>query len=130
MIDARSGLIVRFVPAYQSGGDYEGMRYEGPLQPAPGMPRASLDNPPPPTVIKADPNLLQATPNVPPVPHNANRTAALAPTRPVAPMPAARPVMPASPQTASVAPPQATPEQKPAAQILPTDKMPPAQGLE
>jgi hypothetical protein len=157
VIDARSGRIVRFVPAFQSGDDYEPMRYEGPSQPAPGMPRASLDNLPPPTVIKADPNLLQATPALPAVPHNANRTAALAPSKPVTPMPAARPVTPASPQTAAVQPkpveakpadvkpapqatasvaqpqamsPQAPVEQKPASQIQPTDKMPPAQGLE
>lgn len=134
VIDARSGRIERFVPANQSGGDYEGMRYEpGQNQPGQIAPHGGLDNLPPPTVIKADPHLLQATPAIPAAPYSANRTAALTPQKPV--MPAARPVTPASPQTAAVAQPQATPpqapaEQKPASPILPTDKMPPAQGLE
>jgi hypothetical protein len=169
VIDARSGRIVRFVPAFQSGDDYEPMRYE-PGQNLQGRdlpgqnlqvqiaPHGGLDNLPPPTVIKADPNLLQATPAIPAVPHSANRTAALAPTKPITPLPAARPVTPSSPQTAAVQPkpvdavkpadvkpapqatasvaqPQATPsqasaEQKPASPILPTEKMPAAQGLE
>jgi len=129
VIDARSGRIVRFVPAFQSGGDYERMRYE-PGQNLPGQiaPRGP-DDLPPPTVIKADPNLLQATPAVPFVTHNANRTAALAPTKPSAPT--ARPVAPVPPQaTASVTQPQASPEQKLASPILPTEQMPAAQGLE
>lgn len=62
VIDARSGRILRFVPAFQSGGEYEGMRYEGPAQPAPLAPRDSLNNLPAPTVIKADPRLLQPMP--------------------------------------------------------------------
>jgi hypothetical protein len=153
VIDARSGRIVRFVPAFQPGDDYERMRYE-PGQNLPGRiaPRAGLDDLPPPTVIKADPNLLQATPVVPTGPHRANRTASLVPTRPAAT--AAKPVTPSSPQTAaaqssvetrpveikpapqqttaSVAQTQPMPpaEQKPVPQLLPTEKMPPAQGLE
>src|SRR3569833_1229517 len=138
VIDARSGRIVRFVPAFQSGDDYERMRYEpGHDQPAhdlPGQiaPRGGLDTLRPPTVIKADPNLLQAMPAVPPMQHGANRTAALQPksveAKPVE-------VKPAPQATASVAQPQTTPPQapiaqKPAVQILPTEKMPPAQEQE
>jgi hypothetical protein len=159
VIDARSGRIVRFVPAFQSGDDYERMRYE-PGHDLPGQiaPRGGLDTLPPPTVIKADPNLLQAMPAVPPMPHGANRNASLLPTRPAAT--GAKPGTPSSPQTAAVQPPsaeakpgeikpgeikpapqqttassaqpQAMPpvEQKPAPQLLPTDKIPPVQGLE
>jgi hypothetical protein len=62
VMDARSGRILRFVPAFQSGGEYEGMRYEGPAQPGQISPRDSLNNLPPPTVIKADPDRLQPMP--------------------------------------------------------------------
>jgi hypothetical protein len=138
VIDARSGRIVRFVPAFQSGDEYERMRYE-PGQNLPGQiaPRGGLDNLPPPTVIKVDPRLLQAMPSVPPMPHGANRTAALQPKssdpKPVETKPA--PQATASVAQSQATPPQATPpqapvEQKPAAQILPTETMPPAQGLE
>jgi hypothetical protein len=134
VIDARSGRIIRFVPAFQWGEDYERMGYEpGRGQPGPTMPREGLDRLPAPTVIKADPRLLQpAIPVAPAVPHHENRTAALAPAKPAVPA-----VRPAASQTAAVAPgpeakPAATPvaaEQKPAS-ILPTEPMPPAQGLE
>jgi hypothetical protein len=122
--------------------------------PGPIVPRASLDdrpgNLPPPTVIKADPRLLHATPAVPAAPYHENRSASLAPSKPAGAAPhAAAPIVPQSaaaqpkpaetqpaPQaTASVAPAasasaQATPEQKPASPLLPTEQMPPAQGLE
>ena len=160
VIDARSGGIVRFVPALQWNDDYERMRYvpgqELPSRdvPAPIVPRGGLDdrtdNLPPPTVIKADPRLLHAMPVVPSAPSHENRSASLAPSKPAGPAPhAAAPIVPQSaaaqpkpaepklaPQaTASVAPApsaavQATPEQKPAAPLLPTEPMPPAQGLE
>ncbi|WP_407158715.1 hypothetical protein [Bradyrhizobium sp. STM 3557] len=132
LIDARSGRIIRFVPAFQWGEQYERMRYEpGRERPAPIMPRASLDSLPPPTVIKADPHLLQAAPAAPVGPQMASR--AMPAPKPA--VPATRPAAPA-PQTAAVQPrpaaaPQQVPaEQKPAPQILPTEKMPPAQGLE
>jgi hypothetical protein len=141
LIDARSGRILRFVPAFQSGGDsyYEHMRYEPGVQ----APRGGTEVLPEPTVIKADPRLLQAAPDVPAAPRVVSRSV---------PLPAPRVAMPAQqtaavqakaaeaqpavavsaapPQTtAAVAPPQAE-EQKPGAQILPTQEMPKAQGLE
>jgi hypothetical protein len=168
VIDARSGRIIRFVPAFQWGEQYERMRYEpGRDLPAPIAPRASLDNLPPPAVIKADPRLLQATPAAPagsqmasramPAPKltaPATRPATPAPqTAAVQPKPEARPtemkpaeakpaqqtaasaaqpqsVVAANKPAAAANPPQAQAEQKPAPQILPTEAMPPAQGLE
>jgi hypothetical protein len=134
LIDARSGRIIRFVRAFQWGEQYERMRYEpGRDLPAPIAPRGSLDNLPPPTVIKADPRLLHAAPAAPMGPQMASR--AMPAPRPA--VPATRPAVP-TPQTAAVASPQApvapvAPEpgaQKPAPQILPTEAMPPVQGLE
>jgi len=144
LIDARSGRILRFVPAFQSGSDYyEHMRYQPGIQ-APGGGSAVL---PPPTVIKADPRLLQAVPAEPATPRMANRAMPAAPR--IAP-PSAAPAMPSqqtaavqsrpaetkpvatgsTPQVAAtVAPPQPA-AQKPAPQILPTEAMPPVQGME
>jgi hypothetical protein len=167
VIDGRSGRIIRFVPAFQWGEEYERMRYEpGRDRPIPNLqspiaPRASLDSLPPPTVIKADPRLLQARPGAPVGPQMASRAvpaprpavpatrpAALVPqTAAVQPRPEARPaeVKPAEakpaqqtaassvtqPQSPAASnPPQAQAQQKPAPQILPTETMPPAQGLE
>ncbi|WP_315721892.1 MULTISPECIES: hypothetical protein [unclassified Bradyrhizobium] len=88
VVDARSGRIIRFVPAFQWGDDYERMRYE----PAP---RGGLDRLPPPTVIRADPRL---------VPPAAPRVANAMPAQlPKVPTPAARPVAP-PPQTAALNP--------------------------
>ena len=165
VIDARSGRIIRFVPAFQWGEEYERMRYEpGRDQPAPIAPRASLDNLPPPTVIKADPRLLQGMPAAPAGSQMASRAMpppklAAPVTRPAAPQtaavqprPEARPAemkpaeaKPAQQTAASsvtqpqspamAAPPHApaaspAPVEKAASPILPTEKMPPAQGLE
>jgi hypothetical protein len=168
VIDARSGRIIRFVPAFQWGEEYERMRYEpGRDRPAPIAPRASFDSLPPPTVIKADPRLLQGMSAAPagsqmasramPAPKltaPATRPAAPAPqTAAVQPRPEARPAemkpteakpaqqtaaSAAAPQSAASAnkpaavanPPQAQAEQKPAPHILPTETMPPAQGLD
>jgi len=168
VIDARSGRIIRFVPAFQWGEEYEHMRYEpGRDRPAPIAPRASFDSLPPPTVIKADPRLLQGMPAAPagsqmasramPAPKltaPATRPATAAPqSAAVQPRPEARPAemkpteakpaqqtaaSAAAPQSAASAnkpaavanPPQAQAEQKPAPHILPTETMPPAQGLE
>src|SRR3954451_21469595 len=58
VVDARSGRIVRFVPAFQWGEQYERMRYE------PG-PRGALDRLPPPAVIRADPRVVPALPVLP-----------------------------------------------------------------
>ncbi|MGJ4933392.1 hypothetical protein [Bradyrhizobium sp. HKCCYLRH3083] len=89
VVDARSGRIIRFVPAFQWGEEYERMRYE----PAP---RGGLDRLPPPSVIRADPRL------VPPMPA-APRVATAVPIQPKVPTPAARPSAPA-PQTAALNP--------------------------
>lgn len=128
VIDARSGRILRFVPAFQWGEQYERMRFEpGRDQPAPIVPRLAR----------------RAMPPGPKLAAPATRPAALAPqTAAVQPKPEARPVemaKPAQQTAASVAqpqpnvaanPPQAPAQQKPAPQILPTEMMPPAQGLE
>jgi hypothetical protein len=107
VVDARSGRILRFVPAFQWGEQYERMRYE----PAP---RGGLDRLPPPTVIRADPRLVPAAP--------APRIAATTPTPPpkVA-APAARPAVP-SPQTAALNPKPADPPK--AAQPKPAETKP------
>ncbi|MGJ4998100.1 hypothetical protein ACQR0Z_27005 [Bradyrhizobium sp. HKCCYLS3077] len=90
VVDARSGRIIRFVPAFQWGEQYERMRYE----PAP---RGGLDRLPPPTVIRADPRIVPPAPVAP-------RVAAVAPTQaPRLAAPAVRPAAP-SPQTAALAP--------------------------
>ncbi|CCD90524.1 conserved exported hypothetical protein [Bradyrhizobium sp. ORS 375] len=87
VVDARSGRIIRFVPALQWGEDYERMRFE--------PPRGGLDRLPAPTVIRADPRL---------VPPAAPRVANAMPAQlPKVPTPAARPMAPA-PQTAALNP--------------------------
>ncbi|CCE01851.1 hypothetical protein [Bradyrhizobium sp. STM 3809] len=103
VIDARSGRIMRFVPAFQWGEDYERMRFE---------PRGGLDRLPAPTVIRADPRVAP-----PAAPRVAN---AMPAQLPKVPTPAARPAIPA-PQTAALSPkpadtakPAAKPEIKPA----------------
>lgn len=90
VVDARSGRIIRFVPAFQWGEEYERMRYEP-------SPRGGLDRLPPPSVIRADPRLV---PPMPAAPRVANATPAQLPK---VPTPAARPVAPA-PQTAALTP--------------------------
>jgi hypothetical protein len=143
VIDARSGRILRFVPASQWGdGGYEHMRYEPNAQLPREVPRGGTEVLPEPIVIKADPRLLQGSSAVPPAaPRIANRTvprlaapatqpvqqSAALQTRPVESRPAA--VASAAPQTAAVAPPPAV-EQKPAPQVMPTEDMPKVQGLE
>lgn len=96
VVDARSGRIIRFVPAFQWGEQYERMRYE----PAP---QGGLDRLPPPSVIRADPRLVPAMPGTPRV------ATATPPPPPKVAMPAARPAVP-SPQTAALnpRPPEAT----------------------
>jgi hypothetical protein len=142
VIDARSGRIIRFVPAAQWGDDYEQMRYEQ-------APRSGIDNLPPPVVIKAEPNLPSPSPASPVAPHMASRAApvpapkTVVPTaRPVAPLQQsaavqAKPVesrpaaaLPAPQASASIPQDQPAVAQKPAPQILPTEQMPPVQGLE
>ncbi|MGJ4941562.1 hypothetical protein ACQR1W_13390 [Bradyrhizobium sp. HKCCYLS1011] len=157
VIDAVSGRIVRFVPAFQWGNEYERMRY--------APPRGQIDNLPPPTVIRADPRIVPPAPVEPrlasraapaPLPRVAApavRPAAPAQTAALNPRPAeAKPVesRPAPQTTATIAQPQPPAaeqkpapqttasvtsqrpviEQKPAPQVLPTQAMPPVQALE
>ncbi|GLH81237.1 hypothetical protein SSBR45G_61460 [Bradyrhizobium sp. SSBR45G] len=98
VVDARSGRILRFVPAFQWGEDYERMRFE---------PRGGLERLPAPTVIRADPRVVPAMPPAP-------RVATAMPAQPKVPTPAARPVAP-PPQTAALNP-------KPAEAVKPAPK--------
>ena len=123
VIDARTGRIIRFVPASRWGEAYDHMRYENDYPPGPI---------PPPTVIRGIPR--------PPgsIPHIASRTVPVPSPKPAV---AGRPAEPTQ-QSAAVetkpaasTPPAQTPsvtvgEAKPAPQIMPTQKMPAAQGLE
>jgi hypothetical protein len=122
VIDARSGRIIRFIPAYRMGDNFNGdldVAY-GPVGP-----------PPPPTNSS-----YRRAPRPPlPIPHVASRSA---PPLPKAPAHAARPeAAPAqqSAATAKPAEPQASPPSstvgvaKPSVQIMPTQEMPAAQGL-
>lgn len=153
IIDARNGRILRFVPAFQWGGALDRMRYE-PDVPVPA-PRGPLTLPPP-TVIKAEP---QALPVAPPAPRIASRgETPAAPPRAIAALPKAPAVAAPKPMAAApkpvqqqaaavqphpveAAPPAAQPapvpaqppaviQAKPETQILPTQPMPPAEGLE
>jgi hypothetical protein len=125
IIDARNGRIVRFVPASRWGEAYDRMGYEAPLPPAGAMP--------PPTVIRGLPRPPGSIPRV------ASRTVPMPTAKPTTPQSTdtveTKPAAPPSPQ-ATTPPPQANVtvgEAKPvppAPQILPTQKMPAAQGLD
>jgi hypothetical protein len=123
VIDARSGRIIRFVPATRMGDNFNGgldVAY-GPVGPLPPPTHSSYRRAPRPPL---------------PIPHVASRSAA---PLPKAPPHAARPeAAPAqqSAATAKPAEPQASPPSptvgmaKPAVQIMPTQEMPNAQGLD
>jgi hypothetical protein len=143
VIDARDGRILRFMPAYGPAVG-TGPAYDEPAV-GPYGPQSAL---PPPTAIRS------AVPRPPaPIPHVASRTVPVpraAPARGEAPAVAARPAPAEAPaqaqapqQSAAVvqpkpAEPAAAPQAaaptigqaKPAPAILPTQDMPPAQGLE
>jgi hypothetical protein len=150
VIDARSGRILRFVPAWQHGTPYDGAWNSsygprGPLPPAPDV-RSSLQPP-------AGPHVANRSVPVPkPSPLAGKATEPLKPAETAAAKPAPEPAKPATeaakpaPQasaqqaaaaqakpvetapvtTGSTAPVQA----KPAPTIMPTQDMPKAQGLE
>jgi hypothetical protein len=154
VIDARSGRILRFVPAWQNGAPYDGggawnSSYgpRGPLPPAPDI-RSSV-NPPAPGARVA----TRSVPVPKPSPLAGKATEPAKPTEAAAAKPApeaakpatteaARPAPQASTQQATVAqakPAEAAPattgsvapvQAKPAPSILPTQDMPNAQGLE
>ncbi len=132
VIDARDGLIVRFVPAYRMGSNFNG-GMAAPYPPAGRLPPISdLRGPPqPPASV---PKLASRTPAVP-IPK-------AAPPRPADDKPIAEKPQPSQQSAAVVAkpvePPPALPQApppvaaaKPAApQILPTQPMPQVQGLD
>jgi hypothetical protein len=123
VIDARSGRIIRFVPATRMGDNFNGdldVAY-GPVGPLPPPTNSSYRRAPRPPL---------------PIPHVASRSAK---PLPKAPPHAARPeAAPAqqSAATAKPAEPQASPPSptvgvaKPSVQIMPTQEMPKAQGLD
>lgn len=141
VIDARTGRILRFLPAHRMGGHFDDVTtYDPPGAPPPVL---SGETRPP----RALPKLASRTPAVP-VPKPAPRAGEakpLAATTPAAVQPAqAAPVQPAQQSVAAVpakpVDPQTTGQTtaaaapvvaaKPAPQILPTQDMPKAQGLE
>jgi len=123
VIDARSGRIIRFIPAYRMGDHFNGdldVAY-GAVGPLPPPINSSYRRAPRPPL---------------PIPHVASRSA---PPLPKAPPHVAKPeTAPAqqSATTAKPAEPQASPSSptvgvaKPAVQIMPTQEMPKAQGLD
>jgi hypothetical protein len=122
VIDARSGRIIRFMPAYRMGDNFNGdldVAY-GPVGPLPPPTHSSYRRAPRPPL---------------PIPHVASRSAT---PLPKAPPHAARPEPAPAQQsaaTAKPAEPQASPPSptvgvaKPAVQIMPTQEMPAAQGF-
>ena len=118
VIDARNGRIVRFVPVYGMGPAGN----QGPADPYEAQGAV-----PPPTLIRGGPPRPPA-----PIPHVASRVplpkaapprgeTALAAAKPAASEPVARPAPPAAAATVSQAKPSP---------ILPTQDMPPVQGLD
>jgi hypothetical protein len=134
VIDARTGRIIRFMPADQMGDNFDGALRAtyGPVGPLPPVSHIG-GAPRPPRPI---PRVASRTPSVPmpkpPPPHAVE-------VKPLADKPAAEPVqqsaaVPPKPADAQATPQAAAPaavEAKPAApQILPTQEMPKVQGLE
>jgi hypothetical protein len=134
VIDARSGRIIRFIPAYQMGDNFNGdlTATYGPVGPLP--PAGSMRGPPrPPGSVPHVASRAAQVPVPKPSPPRASDVTPLA-AKSVAPPPqqsAAVALKPADAQPApSAAPPPAV-EAKPAApQIAPTQEMPKVQGLE
>jgi hypothetical protein len=122
VIDARSGRIIRFIPAYRMGDNFNGdldVAY-GPVGPLPPPTNSSYRRAPRPPL---------------PIPHVASRSAT---PLPKAPPHAARPeaapaqqsaatAKPAEPQASSPSP--TVGMAKPSVQIMPTQEMPAAQGF-
>jgi hypothetical protein len=124
VIDARSGRIIRFIPAYRMGDNFNGeldVAY-GPLGPLPPPTNSSYRRAPRPPL---------------PIPHVASRRSAqpLPKAPPHVGRPEAAPAQqsaatakPAEPQASSPSPTVGV--AKPAVQIMPTQEMPKAQGLD
>jgi hypothetical protein len=146
VIDARSGRILRFVPAWAHGAPYEGGAWNssyGPRGPLPPADLRSNAGPPAPaprvasrSVPMPKPSPLAAKPADPAKP--AEAAAAKPAPEPVASKPATEPPKQQA-AAAQVKPADAAPattatigqtQAKPAPSILPTQDMPKAQGLE
>ncbi len=143
VIDARTGRILRFLPANRMGDNFDAALTTTYGPPGPPSPAGALRGEPRPP--RAAPKVASRTPGVPVPKPRAGEARPLAAAPPAAQpaQPAAAPpvqqsvaAVPANPQTtgqavapAAAAAPAAT-EAKPAPQILPTQDMPKAQGLE
>jgi hypothetical protein len=121
VIDARSGRIIRFIPVYRMGDNFNGdldVAY-GAVGPLPPPTNSSYRRAPRPPL---------------PIPHVASRSAPPLPKAPAHAGPEAAPAQ-QSAATAKPAEPQASPPSstvgvaKPSVQIMPTQEMPAAQGL-
>ena len=120
VIDARSGRIIRFIPAYRMGGNFSGdldVAY-GPVGALPPPTNSSYRRAPRPPL---------------PIPHVASRSATPLPKAHVAkpeaaPQQSAATAKPAEPPASSPSPTVGV--AKPAVQIMPTQEMPAAQGLD
>ena len=133
VIDARTGRIIRFIPAYRMGDNFND-DLTGSYGPVGAPPVSAVRGPPrPPAAV---PHVASRTPSVP-MPRAAPPRAGEA--RPLAAKPAAAPAQqsaavqakPADAQAIPQAAAPATVEAKPAApQIQPTQGMPKVQGLE
>jgi hypothetical protein len=137
VIDARTGRIIRFMPAHRMGDNFNDdlTAGYGPVGPLP--PVSAVRGPPrPPASV---PHVASRTPSVP-MPKASPPRAAAEPPKPLAARPAAEPVQQSAaiqPKPADAAPPTpqaaapAAVEAKPAAPpIQPTQEMPKVQGLE
>jgi hypothetical protein len=134
VIDARSGRIIRFMPAYRMGDNFNQdlTTTYGPVGPLP--PISAVRGPPrPPASV---PHVASRAPVVPmpkPSPPRADEVRPQA-AKPVAPPPQQSAAVQPKPAEAQPAPPAAAPpavEAKPAAPpIQPTQEMPKVQGLE
>jgi hypothetical protein len=119
VIDARSGRIIRFMPAYRMGDNFNedlNLAY-GPVGPLPPVTNSSYRRAPRPPL---------------PIPHVARRSAVPKPA-PSAAKPAAPPpeqsAATAKPAEVPAAPPSTVGVAKPSVQIMPTQEMPAAQGF-
>jgi hypothetical protein len=120
VIDARSGRIIRFIPAYRRGDNFNGdldVAY-GPVGPLPPPTNSSYRRAPRPPL---------------PIPHVASR-----PAKPLPKAHLARPEAAPAQQSAATAkraeppasPPSTVGVARPSVQIVPTQEMPAAQGLD
>jgi hypothetical protein len=131
VIDARTGRIIRFVPAYRMGNNF----YEGydPYAPPGSPPPAGTFRGEPRSSLSAPPRVASRTPPVPlpkpPPPHDGEiKPLAAKPARVPAQQSAAVQAKPADAPPSAAAP--APVEAKPAPQIQPTQDMPKVQGLD